>query len=780
MSKFWKRLVVYSCALALCGLALSLLPESRFNNSTLASSALSPWSDTDIGAVGTPGSASTNSGTYSISGSGADIYGTADAFHYVYQPISGDCQIVARVTSVQDTYRWSKCGVMIRESLSPGSRHANMLVSAAMGSAFQRRLSTSGDSTSTAGAAVAAPYWIKLSRSGNTFTGYISSNGSSWTQVGSDTISMASNVYVGLAVTSHDNPALCTSLVDSIAVQSTTAEKVLLSDAFDSTSIDRSLWTVGNVFSGYTDASIPVNEASQGLQIGPLYTGQSGSHYNGIKSVSTYDFTGAYGYVQIATPPNSSTAADAMFTLGQNSSNYYRIYVEQGKLIAQKCIGGTKSNLYSATYSSTNDQFVRIRHDSTAGKVIFETAPPSGAWTQVASDVWNNSAIPVTRVLFELKAGTWQSESNAPGTVVFDNFRAAAPMDALQPPTVSIGASPLTGTAPLSVNFTSSASSPNGAIASYNWTFGDGQSSTSASPSHVYQTTGSMSVRLTVTDMTGATATASTTVTVNNAATSGSAQFKVMQCNIQWGQGTDEVYDLNRQANYMVLYNPDVISLNETPTYANQAQQFATLLTQKTGVTWNYFFVPISAGNNVGQTILTKWPIVSTSSYYLYDTRSVAEATISINGKRISFFSTHLDDVASSNRIVEVGQLLTFMSGFAEPRIVAGDFNSWPEGTEVLDMNPLYYDSWDQAISLGIATAYPPDNPVDPINTRTRKSRLDYVFYSKGATNLTLNAARVPDTRDLTKKPVELLGTADDKGVRPSDHNWYLVTFTVH
>ena len=66
-----------------------------------------------------------------------------------------------------------------------------------------------------------------------------------------------------------------------------------------------------------------------------------------------------------------------------------------------------------------------------SGQVVFETAPSNsgtpGTWTQLYAESWNTSAIPLAAVSFELKAGTWRIEGNAPGTVVFDNFKAAKP-----------------------------------------------------------------------------------------------------------------------------------------------------------------------------------------------------------------------------------------------------------------------------------------------------------------------------------------------------------------
>jgi len=176
----------------------------------------SPWVQADIGAVPIAGSASDSSGTFTITGSGADIWGTADAFHYVYQPLTGDGSIRARVASVQNAAAWSKAGVMIRETLDAGSTQAFVLVSAAKGVAFQRRETTAAASVSTSGSASAPPRWVRLDRAGNTFTAYESTDGVQWTVVGTDTISMASTVNVGLAVTSHTTSASTTAVIDSV------------------------------------------------------------------------------------------------------------------------------------------------------------------------------------------------------------------------------------------------------------------------------------------------------------------------------------------------------------------------------------------------------------------------------------------------------------------------------------------------------------------------------------------------------------------------------------
>jgi endonuclease/exonuclease/phosphatase family metal-dependent hydrolase len=178
----------------------------------------SGWSSKDLGSVGATGSAtSSSSSSFTVTGAGNDVWGAADEFRFAYRTLSGDGSIVARVTTEEAVDAWTKAGVMIRETLSAGSRHAFMLVSPGKGTAFQRRGVTSGNSESSSSSG-AAPSWVKLTRSGSTFKAYRSADGVTWTLVGSDSITMASTVYVGLAVSSHADPSLATANFDHVSV----------------------------------------------------------------------------------------------------------------------------------------------------------------------------------------------------------------------------------------------------------------------------------------------------------------------------------------------------------------------------------------------------------------------------------------------------------------------------------------------------------------------------------------------------------------------------------
>lgn len=184
------------------------------------SPAVGTWLDRDIGGVGIAGVSTYAAPNFTVSASGADIWDYADGFHFVYSPLMGDGQIVARVASLQNSDTWAKAGVMIRESLDADSAHAFMAITAGNGAAFQRRPTPGGLSLHTAGPAVTTPYWVQLVRSGTNFNGSVSSNGVNWVTVGSEVVPMNAWAFAGLAVTAHNNGVLNTATFSDVTVRS--------------------------------------------------------------------------------------------------------------------------------------------------------------------------------------------------------------------------------------------------------------------------------------------------------------------------------------------------------------------------------------------------------------------------------------------------------------------------------------------------------------------------------------------------------------------------------
>lgn len=166
------------------------------------------WTAEDIGAVGLPGASSLDatSGTWYLLGSGEDIYNSPDEFHFAHQAFIDDGEIIARITDYVEAGDYAKAGIMIRESNAPDSTYAMVNLSFTdRRIAFGRRTAT-GDQSSYSNDGYnyePLPVWLKLTRTGDLFTGYYSEDGANWTAFGSATIAMPPQVIAGLALTAQ-------------------------------------------------------------------------------------------------------------------------------------------------------------------------------------------------------------------------------------------------------------------------------------------------------------------------------------------------------------------------------------------------------------------------------------------------------------------------------------------------------------------------------------------------------------------------------------------------
>ena len=248
--------------------------------------------------------------------------------------------------------------------------------------------------------------------------------------------------------------------------------------------------------------------------------------------------------------------------------------------------------------------------------------------------------------------------------------------------------------------------------------------------------------------------------------------LKVLEYNTQHGGiGTDGVYSPDRSASVVAKINPDVVSLCELESWdsydsGDAIAQWKAMLESKTGQTWYSLDIQDYGDWTAGgirNAIFSKYPI-SASYRHEFSTgrdRTVGGISISVNGRNINFMSTHFDPYDESNRISEATQLVSYAGGFAEDRIILGDFNALPGTTEMNIIANAYHDAWADAVKMGTQISAA-DNP----NGYTRRGRIDFVWYSKGEAHLTLKSVQVVDTRD-------------SNGVMPSDHRPLLATFAV-
>jgi endonuclease/exonuclease/phosphatase family metal-dependent hydrolase len=266
--------------------------------------------------------------------------------------------------------------------------------------------------------------------------------------------------------------------------------------------------------------------------------------------------------------------------------------------------------------------------------------------------------------------------------------------------------------------------------------------------------------RLVITYTTSGTA----TTTAAPAAPSGSGTtLKVMQWNIHKTKGSDGVCNADRTVNTILSFHPDVVSMNEVDYYSgacgwnlDQGEQLRALMQQKSGVAW--YRQSDRPAVNTGDVLLSRYPLTTSSSTLLSNYRAVAQVGIVVNGRNVNLFSTHIEWDNASWRPAQIAEAVRWMSTFAEPRIMMGDFNTWPNTTDYYIIATPYQDAWVSASSSGTATSY------NGTGNTEGQSRLDYVFFSR-VSNLALNSVTVPNTVV--------------NGVRPSDHDPVVAVFTV-
>jgi endonuclease/exonuclease/phosphatase family metal-dependent hydrolase len=248
-------------------------------------------------------------------------------------------------------------------------------------------------------------------------------------------------------------------------------------------------------------------------------------------------------------------------------------------------------------------------------------------------------------------------------------------------------------------------------------------------------------------------------------------QLRVVEWNTHHGgYGTDNVYSPDRLATWVANMNPDVVMLNEIEKndyWGNQDQPevYKALLQQKTGRTWYYVFAQEFgqwSANGKGNLILSRYPIKISDRYELVRNadRSIAMGTITVNNRDVTLILTHLDPYDQALRLAQATEVTSWAAVQPENRIIAGDMNAWPDQTSIAQLTQTYRDSWAVAAANGTATAFAGNNG------ETKNGRIDYIFYSSGAADLSVKSSQVFDTRDAS-------------GYMPSDHRPILTVFNV-
>jgi endonuclease/exonuclease/phosphatase family metal-dependent hydrolase/regulation of enolase protein 1 (concanavalin A-like superfamily) len=655
------------------------------------------WATQDVGAVAAVGAATAVNNVFTVAGSGSDVWGTADEFRFVYQPLTGDGSIVTKVSAIDTVNAWVKAGVMMRESLDANARHAFMLVSPGRGLAFQRRTSTGGASASTAGGSGTSPYYVKLTRSGTTFTAEKSADGASWTTVGTASISMTSTIYVGLAVSSHVDGIRATATFESTTLNGLppgwSTQDIGAVGVSGAATLAHGLFSV-------TGAGADVWGTADAFRFAYTTLAGDGSIVSRVAAIDNVN-----GWVKAGVMMRDSLAAHAAHAF---------MLVSPGKGLAfQRRAATGRASTHTSAGAGAAPAYVKLTR---AGQTITAATSADGQhWTTVGQ---HSIAMGAT-IYVGLAVSSHDTRQRASATFAATNVMpevAAAPTP--RPPT-PVGPAPVP-------------------------------------PEPVRPEPPSPE------------ADAKDTGATDEADLLGPSTLRVLHWNLYHGQDANKKYALARQMEVIAAAKADVISLNEVEklnaSYGNvdQAAAIATYLTAKTGTTWYpYMVVGSGASKGIGNAIISRFPLHGTSVCQLSRSRNAVQASMTIHGRTVNLWSTHLAVESGRDRVDEVNALQACMSNYAEQRVVAGDFNASTSTTELKDMIAGHTDGWAQAKSLGVTVNYSGN-----CDGCTRNSRIDYLFISKQATALVLTKAEIIDTRNA-------------KGVMASDHKPLVVTFDV-
>jgi hypothetical protein len=203
-----------------------------------------PWAYQDVGAVSVAGDVNFDGNRFTLEGWGVDIGGTNDQFQFAFVPLNGDGAILARFVP-QTSSQFSKFGLMMREASAADAANVALLISPEAGRNVEApgwqaqlivRKSAGAASTVRADSEkfseptvtfgrLTGNCWLKLERAGDTFTGSISSDGKTWTQVGAATVALKRKLFVGLPVCSRLAGITTTVMFDQVTVTNRSSGK---------------------------------------------------------------------------------------------------------------------------------------------------------------------------------------------------------------------------------------------------------------------------------------------------------------------------------------------------------------------------------------------------------------------------------------------------------------------------------------------------------------------------------------------------------------------------
>ncbi|MBV9713167.1 MAG: hypothetical protein JO011_19870 [Ktedonobacteraceae bacterium] len=417
----WTPVAGSSATITMSGSALAGLAVTSHNTGSLSTAIYDTvnistnlpcsggWGCADIGAPALAGSQSFSGGTWTLSAGGADIGGVADQFHFVGQSLAADGSVSARVVTQTNTSSWSKAGVMLRQSSNPGSAYYFAFVTPGNGIVVQYRTAQGNKMQQKTSISGTVPAYLKVARSGNTYTAYTSSDGVNWTAIAASatSISMSGSALAGLAFTSHNAAALGTATFDNVNISTATPLNPGCPTG----------WSCA-------DIGAPALAGSQSLSGGTWTMQAGGTDIGGVADQFHFvsQSLAADGSVsaRVVTQTNTSSWSKAGVMLRQSTdpgSAYYFAFVTPGNGIVVQCRTAQGSKMQQkAIFSGTVPAYLKVARSGNTYTAY--TSSDGVTWAAVAG-----SGVTITGMNGSVLAGLAFTSHNAPvlGTATFDN-----------------------------------------------------------------------------------------------------------------------------------------------------------------------------------------------------------------------------------------------------------------------------------------------------------------------------------------------------------------------
>ncbi len=422
----------------------------------------SPWQSLDVGSPLMTGAAdyAANDQTFYIDGSGSDVIGTKDQFHYVDQPLNGDGTIIARVRYQTNSNPWAKAGVMIKQSPTAGSTFVDALttpdvspntpnvngvgcnangcasplppVTPPVGNGVRMQYTSTGSiKPSTTLTGYNSPNeWLKLQRAGNSFTSWYSTDGNSWTEIGTKNLTMNAGATIGLFVTSHNVGQYSTVAFDNVqVVQAPVTSVTKVSPNTGSTAGGTSVTITGTNLTGATGVNFGATAATNFVVNSPT----------SITATSPAEAAGTVD-VRVTTPGGTSatSSADQFSYLGQSSTpTVTGVSPNSGSTAGGTSVTITGTNLTGATgvnfgaTAATNfvvnspTSITATSPAEAAGTVDVRVTTPGGTSATSSADQYNYATPPPTPTVTGVSPNTGSTAGGTSVTITGTNLTGA-------------------------------------------------------------------------------------------------------------------------------------------------------------------------------------------------------------------------------------------------------------------------------------------------------------------------------------------------------------------